>query len=419
MNILIITQLYPQPDDYGDNRPTKTVEYFAKQWVDDGHSVVVTHCSSKFPIIFYLIPTSIKNKLAGATSNIFPPLSSRKKLARQEYGIDIYRFPMLKMLPGCGYSKKVIKKQSIEICSILDSKGFSPELVVGHFANPSTELVVNIAEYYQAMSSIVFHGDCNARTLGRYRLGDNVKKIGAIGTRSIGEARQVKELLHLDKEPFVCYSGVPNSAIETAATECDKHDYNKGIRFIYVGSFISRKHVDTVISAFDRIANLRDTLTIVGGGPDENALQDLAKKCKHSSQIVFTGKVKRDIVLQLMKEAHVFTLVSTGEVFGMVYIESMLQGCITIASKGGGFDGIIKSSENGFICNPGDEDMLVAVYEQIKSMTMEELNTIGNNAIKTALQYSEKAVAEKYLSDICNNQKKEKGKIYNYENTIC
>ena len=37
MNILIITQLYPQLDDVGDNKPTKTVEYFAKEWVKKGH----------------------------------------------------------------------------------------------------------------------------------------------------------------------------------------------------------------------------------------------------------------------------------------------------------------------------------------------------------------------------------------------
>ena len=80
MKILVITQLYPQPDDYGDNKPTKTVEYFAKEWVRKGHEVVVAHCSSKFPLPFYFIPPPIKNKLAGKTSNIFPPLSSRKKL---------------------------------------------------------------------------------------------------------------------------------------------------------------------------------------------------------------------------------------------------------------------------------------------------------------------------------------------------
>ena len=91
MRILIITQLYPQPDDVGDNKPTKTVEYFAKEWVKEGHKVIVAHCPSKFPFVFYLIPPAIKNKLAGATSNIFPSLSSRRQLRRKEFGI-IWRY---------------------------------------------------------------------------------------------------------------------------------------------------------------------------------------------------------------------------------------------------------------------------------------------------------------------------------------
>lgn len=404
MNVLVITQLYPQPDDYGDNKPTKTVEYFAKEWVKNGHNVIVAHCSSKFPLPCYFIPTSIRNKLAGATSNIFPPLSSRKKIVREEFGIKIYRFPMLKALPGRGYSENTMLKQAKEICSILNAQSFKPELVVGHFSNPSTELVARIAEYYNAKSSIVFHGDCNENTLERYRIKKNIAKIGAIGTRSIVEAGNVKTLLGLSKEPFVCCSGVPNSALETASKVCTKQDFSHGIRYLYVGSFIKRKHVDTVIKAFDKVADSGDTLTIVGGGPEEVTLKNIAKSCKNADKIVFTGKISRDKVLEQMKNAHIFTLVSTGEVFGMVYIEAMLQGCITIASSKGGFDGIIKSGENGFISDPGDEEKLTSVYMKIKALKTETLNEIGNNAIGTAMHFSEREVAEKYLSDILENQ---------------
>ena len=84
MNILMITQLYPQPDDTGDNKPTRTVEYFAKEWVKEGHKVIVIHCPSKFPLLFYLIPAPVQNRLAGATSTIFPSIKSRRKLIREE-----------------------------------------------------------------------------------------------------------------------------------------------------------------------------------------------------------------------------------------------------------------------------------------------------------------------------------------------
>lgn len=400
MKILVITQLYPQPDDYGDNKPTKTVEYFAKEWVRKGHEVVVAHCSSKFPLPFYFIPPPIKNKLAGKTSNIFPPLSSRKKIVREKFGIKIYRYPMLKALPGKGYSPNVMLRQSRKIIHDLEIIDFLPDLVVGHFANPSTELVSLVAKHYNCKSSIVFHGDCNEKTIEKYRLKSLVSTIGAVGARSEIEAYKIQKLLALEKRPFVCCSGVPNEALMQAASICDKHNCKNGLKFLYVGSFIKRKHVETVIEAFDKIATANDILTIVGGGPEEEKLKELVCQKKSKEQIVFTGRVDRDKVLRYMKESNILTLVSDGEVFGMVYIEAMLQGCLTIASKGGGFDGIIKHKKNGYICKPGDSVDLASIYKEIQNSQCDELNQIGQNAIDTAMHYSEQEVADVYLNNI-------------------
>lgn len=408
MNILVITQLYPQPDDVGDNKPTRTVEYFAKEWVEQGHKVIVVHCPSRFPFLFYLIPTKIKNKLAGATSNIFPPLSSRKKIKREEFGVKIYRFPMLKLFPGNGYSKKKMISQAMEINHYLKKESFIPELIVGHFANPSTELTSILAKKFNAKSSIVFHHDCTLNNIQKYRIKENIKWIGAIGARSVIEAEEIKERLHLKTTPFICYSGAPNDAVNAASKVCIKHDYSNGIRFLYVGSLIKRKHLDSVIRAFIDVADEKDTLTVVGGGPEEETLKRLVSELNADNRIVFTGRIPREEVLFKMSESHIFTLISTGETYGMVYIEAMLQGCITIASKGEGFDGIIKNGENGFLCEPGNQKELKKIYRHIKDMSVTDRNEIGQAALDLAIHFSEREVAENYLNEILksNNQRK-------------
>lgn len=405
MKILIITQLYPQPDDVGDNKPTRTVEYFAKEWVKDGHEVIVAHCSSKFPILFYMIPSKLKNKLAGATSNIFPSLSSRKKLVREEFGVKVYRFPMIKCYPGNGYSRKRMLTQAREISEYLEKDHFVPDLVIGHFANPSTELTAILAKKYHAKSSIVFHHDCTDDNIKKYRLRENVRDIGAIGARSIIEANQIKDRLELNKIPFVCYSGAPNDAVSTAKKVCDKHNFSEGIRHVYVGSLIKRKHLDVVVKAFLNTSGDKDTLVVVGGGPEEENLKNLVKDFNAENKIIFTGRVSREEVLNRMGDAQVFTLISHGETYGMVYIEAMLQGCLTIASKGEGFDGIIQDGVNGFICVPGNQDELENIYKKIAEMTEEERNRIGQAAINTATNYSERKVAERYLQDVLENQR--------------
>ena len=404
MNILIISQMYSQPDDTGDNKPTKTVNYFAKEWVNIGHRVTVMHCPSKFPLAFYLVPSFIKDKISGRISTMTPPIESRNKLYRNENGIDIYRFPMLKLYPGQAFSQKQMRKHALKICKVLDSKNFKPDLVVGHFANPSAELVAILSRYYKAKSSIVFHHDCGENNVIKYRLKENCQSIGAIGARSITEAKEVQNNLMLKDLPFICYSGAPNDAVEAAEKKCDKHDYKNGIRYIYVGSFIKRKHLDTVIRSFGRVSGTNDSLEIVGGGPEEENLKKITKDLDLDSKVSFIGRVSREQALAYMKSSHIFTLISDDETYGMVYIEAMLQGCLTIASKKGGFDGIIIDGKNGFICEPGDEEMLIQIYKRIQNMTTEERNAIGQAAIDTAIHYSEREVAERYLNDILSRQ---------------
>lgn len=405
MNILVITQMYSQPDDVGDNKPTKTVNYFVKEWTAMGHSVVVMHCPSKFPLILYKLPKAVKEKFAGRISTMVPPIESRKELVREENGAKIYRLPMLKMKPGQAYSSAAMTRQANKIEKILDGLKFRPDLVLGHFANPSTELVANLAEHYKAKSSIVFHHDCTESGIAKYRIKENAARIGAIGARSIIEAHQIKERLNLDTFPFVCCSGAPNDAVLAAQKVCDKQDFSEGIRHIYVGSLIKRKHLDVVVRAFLNVAGEKDTLTVVGGGPEEEGLKKLVKDLNGEKKIIFTGRVPREEVLKKMGNAQVFTLISHGETYGMVYIEAMLQGCLTIASKGEGFDGIIQDSVNGFICEPGDQKALEEVYKRIAEMTIEERNKIGQAAIDTAIHYSEREVAERYLNDILNSQR--------------
>jgi len=232
-----------------------------------------------------------------------------------------------------------------------------------------------------------------------------IRDIGAIGARSVIEARQVKDILSLNIEPFICYSGAPNSAVDSSERNCTKMTVPGGIKHIFVGSFIKRKHLDATIISFINSKNVGDTLKIIGGGPEEERLKKLVTKLCKDNSIIFMGRISRTEVLDQMKEAQVFTLISDGETFGMVYIEAMLQGCLVIASKGGGFDGIIIDGINGFLCNPGDSEMLENIYRRIQGMSEIQRNCIGQNAIDTAIHYSEREVAEKYLNDILGNQK--------------
>lgn len=415
MNILLITQIYPEPDDGKGYEATKTVEYFAREWVEAGHKVVVMHCPSRFPFFYYIMPRFLKNQIGKRTRILIPTWSSVRQISRREDGIQIYREPMTKWIPSQAYSKHAMENQCCKIKERLNELSFKPDLIAGHFSNPGVELVSRLSESYHAMSSIVFHHDCTARTIKKYRIKENIGRINAVGARSIIEAASIKEMLELKEQPFICYSGVPNDAVDVSEKACLKQEYKEEIQFLYVGSLIQQKHADTVIKAYSRIkgdyGNRRLSLKIIGRGLEEEALKELAQQLGVSDTVHFMGRLPRRDVLQEMKKAHIFTMISEDETFGMVYLEAMLQGCLVVASKGGGFDGIIKNGVNGFLCEAGDADKLKQIYEQIAKLNTEERNHIGQKAINTAIQFSEKAVAERYLNDVIERNKKRQSTI--------
>jgi glycogen synthase len=102
----------------------------------------------------------------------------------------------------------------------------------------------------------------------------------------------------------------------------------------------------------------------------------------------------------MMDKTEVFIMVSDNETFGLVYLEAMSRGCIVIASKNGGMDGIIKNGVNGFLCEQGNENELYKILKKIKGMSIEEKKSISENGIKTSSNFKDSHVAQNYLENV-------------------
>ena len=113
-----------------------------------------------------------------------------------------------------------------------------------------------------------------------------------------------------------------------------------------------------------------------------------------------TGRIPRESVIDYLKEADVFVMISKDELFGLVYLEAMALGCITIGSRNEGIDGIIEDGVNGFLCEAGNEDELRSIIDKIKSMSSSQLMQISNNAKQTAFYYSDVNVVERYIDNL-------------------
>lgn len=111
------------------------------------------------------------------------------------------------------------------------------------------------------------------------------------------------------------------------------------MKVLTCANLIRRKNIDKVIRECE---NLDVELRIIGDGKDLKRLKSISQKP------VFLGRMEHEQVLAEMRKADIFALPSINETFGMVYLEAMASGCITVCTENDGIAGIIENNQNGF-----------------------------------------------------------------------
>ena len=136
---------------------------------------------------------------------------------------------------------------------------------------------------------------------------------------------------------------------------------------ISVGTLKARKCMDRTLEAFSRLADEYPDarLTIVGVGEMEAQLKKRIEDLCLGDRVRMTGGLPHEEVLQLMSENDLFVLPSWGEGYGIVYIEAMAAGCISVGALGEGIEDTIMDGENGFLVPAGDVDETERVMREV------------------------------------------------------
>jgi glycogen(starch) synthase len=113
---------------------------------------------------------------------------------------------------------------------------------------------------------------------------------------------------------------------------------------VYLGRLVSEKGIDLLIYALKdlHLRGLTVRLSIIGSGPEEPALRDLAGKLGLGGHIDFVGaKSGEELARQL--NAHRVLVVPSGlpEPFGIVALEGIASGCVVVASRAGGLPDVV------------------------------------------------------------------------------
>lgn len=397
MNILFITQVYPDEEGHKTLRSSSVCHYWTKEWVKQGHNVTVIYCYPNYNSIFHKIAQICPHFISQFTNGTLTEKTAQVT-EYQKDGVNILKIPMYKFCPKIRYPKQTINFIINKISQILQEKKFIPEIILGHFDNPILEIAGILKDKYQIPLSFVLHGyakDIKRLYPKNYR--NLINKVDIWGYRSLAIKEDFDHYYGEKAKTFICYSGIPDNYIINVDYQVKK-DVGK---VCYVGALMRRKYPEKIILALLPFLREREMcLTYIGEGALKKQIYNIASQNNILKQVKLIGYIPRDEVQKELSKSEFFIMISRHETFGMVYLEAMANGCITIAAEKEGFDGIIQHGVNGFLCKAGDEKALYNLICQIKNMDKQSLSIIKMNAIKTAQKMTESVIAEKYLDDV-------------------
>jgi len=101
-------------------------------------------------------------------------------------------------------------------------------------------------------------------------------------------------------------------------------------------------------------------LVLVGDGDDRPTLEALASELRVTPRVHFLSGLSREQIMACYAHADVFALPSSGEGFGLVFLEAMSLAKPVVGGKHGGIPDIIEDGVSGFLVTHGDEAQLSA-----------------------------------------------------------
>lgn len=184
---------------------------------------------------------------------------------------------------------------------------------------------------------------------------------------------------------------IPNGINPSFITEDEfiRKNPHTPLELLYVGSFLKRKNVPSLIKLVD---DSPARLTIVGkGGNEEKRVLQLIR---NSNKVNYLGHIKDPSrLIEIYRQSDVFVMTSKGETFGLVYIEAMSQGLPLIYSLDTGIDGYFEQGFVGYGVKPGSVPEMKSGLDKIVSNYQE----ISENCSIKAKELNWKTIAEKYF----------------------
>jgi L-malate glycosyltransferase len=387
VKILIVTPIYPGFINETRRTSPFAIHYFGTEWVKKGHDVEVIRIWPYRPFLFSFLSNSQMQKYA--FSETF-----------NKDNVIIHRLP-IKKIPLINFQDKHIREsvKKIEGCV----REFNPDIILCHSISPSYYIGCYLAEKFNKPLFLTIHKTDITYLSTKNNLKSYLKyksKANFVYFRSYSLRKKYSNLLGEEQLGDVILSGIDEEEIINIG-EINKKARRDTLNFVIACNLDKNKRVDTVIKAVNLLkTKYQIRLRVIGEGPERINLEKYVRKNQLQGIVEFLGEKSREEVLEYMKASDVFVMVSSPETLGLVYLEAMSKGCLVIGSRGEGIDGVIRHSENGFLCEVDNYKELSTLMEYCINLGESEKLELLLNSYETVNKLTTEKCAEFYLEAI-------------------
>jgi phosphatidylinositol alpha-1,6-mannosyltransferase len=177
-----------------------------------------------------------------------------------------------------------------------------------------------------------------------------------------------------------------------------------------VARLVPRKGHETVLRAMPSVLEkVPDAVyRIIGGGPELQRLQSIAKELGLNGSVEFCGQVADSERERLLEECGVFVF-ATGatttdfEGLGIAVLEAMQKGKPVVVTRAGGVPELVEQGRTGLIVEPDDVSALSAAISEllIDSARAEAMGREAELVVRDC--YDWRLIAERYRNEIAKS----------------
>jgi glycosyltransferase involved in cell wall biosynthesis len=227
-------------------------------------------------------------------------------------------------------------------------------------------------------------------------------------SRIFATSRQTEALIparYRNKVDISLAIGLDSGLLEYLSQENRRQRHDQGAKVLCVGRLLYFKGLHLGLPAFARLREkaLGATLTLIGSGPDEQRLKNMARRLAISDAVTWIPWMEREEVLSTYKNYDIFLFPSLHDSGGMVVLEAMAAGLPVVCLDLGG-PGVIVDETCGMkidITGKGEREVVDSITKVLA--LIEEDKALYAKLCQGALKRSKEYLWSRVVRGISEN----------------